>query len=99
MILKFVCSGSIICIVSIKIRFKANHHLQSLENLCFLLPPLILRLYFNVLASQCSGPGWFESHVVGNPKARFSHVMAHMLWVFFIVNICIFLMFEGPKED
>ena len=21
------------------------------------------------------------------------------VWVFFIVNICIFLMFEGPKED
>ena len=45
MILKFVCWGSIICIVSIKIRFKAIHHLQSLENLLFLLPPLILRLY------------------------------------------------------
>ena len=45
MILKFVCLGSIICIVSIKIRFKAIHHLQSLENLRFLLPPLILLLY------------------------------------------------------
>ena len=45
MILKFVCFGSIICIVSIKIRFKANHHLQSLQNLRFLLSPLILRLY------------------------------------------------------
>ena len=33
---------------------------------------------FNVLASLCSGPGWFESHSVWNPKARFSHVMAHM---------------------
>ena len=33
------------------------------------------------------------------PKLGFSHVMAHMLWVFFIVNICIFLMFEGSKED
>ena len=44
-ILKFVCLGSIICIVSIKIRLKAIHHLQSLENLRFLLPPLILRLY------------------------------------------------------
>ena len=42
---KFVCLGSIMCIVSIKIRFKAIHHLQSLENLRFLLPPLILRLY------------------------------------------------------
>ena len=28
-----------------KIRFKAIHHLQSLENFRFLLPPLILRLY------------------------------------------------------
>ena len=45
MIFKFVCFGSIICIVSIKIRFTAIHHLQSLENLRFLLPPLILRLY------------------------------------------------------
>ena len=45
MILKFICLGSIICIVSIKIRFKAIHHLQTLENLRFLLLPLILRLY------------------------------------------------------
>ena len=37
--------GSILCIVSIKIRFKAFHHLQSPENLRFLLTPLILRLY------------------------------------------------------
>ena len=42
--LKFVCLGSIICIVRIKIRSKAIHHLQSFENLRFLLPPLILRL-------------------------------------------------------
>ena len=45
MILKFVCLGSIKCIVSIKIRLKAIDHLQSLENLRFLLPPHILRLY------------------------------------------------------
>ena len=45
MTLKFVCLGSMIGIVSIKIRFKAIHHLQSLENMRFLLPPLILRLY------------------------------------------------------
>ena len=44
MILKFICLGSIIFIASIKIRFKAIHHLQSLENVRFLLPPLILRL-------------------------------------------------------
>ena len=42
---KFICLGSIICKVSIKIRFKAIHHLQRLENLRFLLSPLILRLY------------------------------------------------------
>ena len=42
---KFVFLGSIICIASIKIRFKAIHHLQSLENVRLLLPPLILHLY------------------------------------------------------
>ena len=36
---------SIISIVSTKLRFKEIYHLQSLENLRFLLPPLILRLY------------------------------------------------------
>ena len=25
---------------------------------------------FNFLASLCSGPGWFESHLVGNPKDK-----------------------------
>ena len=45
MILELVCLGSIICIVSIKIRFKAIHHLQSLETLRFLFPPPTLRLY------------------------------------------------------
>ena len=45
MILNFVCLGSLICIVTIKIRFKAIHQLQSLENLCFLLPSLFLGLY------------------------------------------------------
>ena len=43
-ILKLVCFGRKICIESIKIGFKAIHHLQSLENLRLLLPPLILRL-------------------------------------------------------
>ena len=38
----------------------------------------LLRVQFNVLASLCSGPGWFESHFVGNPEARISQVMAHM---------------------
>ena len=36
--------GSKICIESIKICFKAIHHLQSRENVDLLLPPLILRL-------------------------------------------------------
>ena len=45
MILKLVQFSSKICIVSNKIRFKAIHHLQYRENVHFLLPPLILRLY------------------------------------------------------
>ena len=52
MILKFVCLGNIICIVSIKIRFKAIHHLQSLANLRFLLQPLILRLFIGCRLDQ-----------------------------------------------
>ena len=44
MILKSICLDSLIGIVSIKIRLKAIHHLQILENLRYLLPPLILRL-------------------------------------------------------
>ena len=44
MILKFACLGSIY-FVSIIVRFKVIHHLQSLDNMRFLLPPLILRLY------------------------------------------------------
>ena len=43
MFLKLDCFGSKICIESIKIGFKAIHHLQSHENLRLLLPPLILR--------------------------------------------------------
>ena len=44
MFLKLDCFGSKIRIESIKIGFKAIHHLQSRENLRLLLPPLILRL-------------------------------------------------------
>ena len=44
-VFKIVWLGSKICVVSIKKRFKAIHRLQSHENVCFLLPPLILRLY------------------------------------------------------
>ena len=39
-------------VVSIKIPFKEIHHLQSLENLCFLLPPLILSLYIGCCSDQ-----------------------------------------------
>ena len=35
---------------------------------------------------------------VENPEARFSHVMAHMLWVFFNVNICISLCLRAPRK-
>ena len=44
MFLKVVYFSSKICIESIKIGFKAIHHLNSRENLRLLLPPLILRL-------------------------------------------------------
>ena len=44
MFLKLNCFGSKISIASIKIGFKAIHHLQSRENLRLLLPPLILHL-------------------------------------------------------
>ena len=56
---------SIICIVSIKIRFKAIHHLQSLENLRFLLPPLILRLY-----TGCSLDQNFSRSTIGFQKVK-----------------------------
>ena len=65
MILKFVCLGSIICIVSIKISFKAVHHLQSLENLRFLPPPLILRLYTGCRLDQN-----FSKSIIGFQKVK-----------------------------
>ena len=65
MILKFACLGRIICIVSIKIRFKAIHHLQSLENLRFLLPPLILRLYTGCRLDQN-----FSKSIIGFQKEK-----------------------------
>ena len=45
---------------------------------------------------QCSsGPGWFESHFVGNPEARFLSrhgpcVYVCRVWVFFIVGFMYF---------
>ena len=45
MLLKLAWISSKICIVSIKVRFNAIHHFQSRENLLFLLPLLLLRLY------------------------------------------------------
>ena len=65
MILKFVCLGSKTGIVSIKIRFKAIHHLQSLENLRFLLPPLILRLYTGCRLDQN-----FSKSIIGYQKVK-----------------------------
>ena len=56
---------SIICIVSIKIRLKAIHHLQSLENLRFLLPPLILRLYTGCCLDQN-----FSKFIIGFQKVK-----------------------------
>ena len=44
-VFKIVWFVSKICIVNIKKCSKAIHHSQSLGHLCFLLPPLILRLY------------------------------------------------------
>ena len=65
MIIKLVCLGSIIYIVGIKIRFKAIHHLQSLENLHFLLPPLILRLYIGCHLDQN-----FSKSLKGSQKVK-----------------------------
>ena len=65
MILKFVCLGSIICIVIIEIFFKAIRHLQSLENLRFLLPPLILRLYTGSRLDQN-----FSKSIIGFQKVK-----------------------------
>ena len=44
-VFKLVWFDSNIRIVSFKIRFKVIHHLQSRDNLRFLLPPLIICLY------------------------------------------------------
>ena len=63
--LKIVCLGSIICIVSIKIHFKAIHDLQSLENLRFLLPPLILRPYAGCRLDQN-----FSKSIIGFQKVK-----------------------------
>ena len=64
MILKFVFFGSIICIVSITIHFKAIRHLQSLENLRSLHPPLILRLYTACRLDQ------FYKTIIGFQKVK-----------------------------
>ena len=65
MILKFVFLGSLICVVNIKIRFKAIHHFQSLENLRFLLPPFILRLY-----TGCRLDKIFSKFIIGFQKVK-----------------------------
>ena len=68
--LKFVCLGSRICIVSIKIRFKAIHHLQNLENLRFLLLPLILRLYTGCRLDQN-----FSKSIIGFQKVKVLYLL------------------------
>ena len=72
MILKFVCLGSIKGIVSIKIRCKAIHHLQSLENFRFLLPPLILRLYTGCRLDQN-----FSKSIIGFPKVKILNYLGY----------------------
>ena len=64
MILKYVCLGCI-CIVSVKICFKAIRHLQSLANLRFLLPPLILRLYTGCRLDQN-----FSKSIIGFQRVK-----------------------------
>ena len=65
MFLKLVYFGGQICRVSIKICFKAIHHLQSHENLCILHPPLILRLY-----TGCRLDETFSKSVAGFQKGK-----------------------------
>ena len=65
MILKLICLCSIICKVSIKIRFNAIYHLQSLEKLHFPLQPLILRLYTGCRLDQN-----FSKYITGFQKVK-----------------------------
>ena len=65
MFLKLFYFGSKICHVSIKICFKAIHHLQSRENLCLLHPHLILRLY-----TGCSLDETFSKSGAGFQKVK-----------------------------
>ena len=46
-------------------RFKAIHHLQSIENLRFLLPSLILRLYTGSRLDQN-----FSKSIIGFQKVK-----------------------------
>ena len=65
MFLKLDCFGSKICIESIKIGFKAIHHLQSRENLRLLLPPLTLRL-----KTGCRSDDSFSKSFAGFQKVK-----------------------------
>ena len=84
--LKFVCLGSIICIVSIKIRFKAIHHLQSFENLRFLRPSLILRLYTGYRLGQN-----FSKSIIGFQKVKVLKIINYINALCF-QNFAIFLL-------
>ena len=70
--LEFVCVGSIICIVSIIIRFKAIHYLQSLENLRFLLPSLTSRLYTGFHLDQN-----FSKSILGFQKVKMLNYLGY----------------------
>ena len=63
--LKLDSFGSWMYIESIKIGFKAIHHLQSRENLRFLLPPIILRLY-----TGCRLDNSFSKYFAGFQKVK-----------------------------
>ena len=40
---------------------------------------------FSILASLCSWTGWIELYMVANPKDRFSHIEAQIIYIFLCV--------------
>ena len=65
------CSPNPTYDISIKIRFKAIHHLQYRENMHFLLPPLILRLHTGCRLDQ----------ILSKCIASLKRQSAKMLWI------------------
>ena len=92
--LKWVWFDSKIFIASTKIRFKAIHHLQSGENLCFLLPPFILRLYTQVGISGTTAkshkrkcvPSSHTGHVASVASSRKSQTKVGTVVLIFCKN-------------